>query len=68
MIKAGLAACCYPDTCYLYLDETGLGPNPVLVLVGFFIGNDIDYLSWGEHVWEKSTRQACPVESRSRVS
>ena len=61
VINAGFASCYYPDTYYLYLKEIGLGLDPDLILVGFFMGNDIDYLSWGEHVWAEVDEAGLPT-------
>jgi hypothetical protein len=41
VINAGSAAGYYPDTYYLYLKEVGLQLKPDLIILGFFIGNDI---------------------------
>ena len=55
VINAGFAAGLGPDTYYLYLKEIGLGWQPDVVVVGFFVGNDVEFhgsaggaLEWSE--------------------
>ena len=42
VINAGYADGYSPDTEYIYLKEKGLKFNPDVLLLGFFVGNDID--------------------------
>ncbi|MFQ5699443.1 MAG: hypothetical protein ACE5IL_14315 [Myxococcota bacterium] len=51
VINAGFAAGYYPDTYYLYLRRRGLELAPDLIVVGFFVGNDIDHRRLGENRW-----------------
>ena len=60
VINAGFAACQYPDTYYLYLKERGLALDEDLVIVGFFIGNDIDHERVAENVWTKIGPEGLP--------
>jgi len=60
VINAGFASCQYPDTYYLYLRESGLALDPDLVIVGFFIGNDIDHGLAAENVWTEVNEDGLP--------
>lgn len=51
VINAGFAACYYPDTYYIYLKEFGLELDPDLIVVGLFVGNDLDHWLVGENDW-----------------
>jgi len=61
VINAGFAACYYPDTYYLYLKERGLALKPDVVLIGFFIGNDIDHDMVDEHAWTRTDGEGLPL-------
>lgn len=43
VINAGYQGCWYPDGYLLYLSRSGFRLEPDLVLIGFFMGNDLDY-------------------------
>lgn len=62
VINAGFAACNYPDTYYLYLKERGLALDPDLILVGLFVGNDLDHDLAGEHVWPRVDDAGLPLK------
>lgn len=64
-INAGFAACYYPDTYYLYLKEEGLKLDQDLILIGFFIGNDIDHEAIGENVWVQTDAKGLPLKIES---
>ncbi len=61
MINAGYAACNYPDTYYLYLKKIGLDLEPDLVVVGFFIGNDVDRQDKSPHRWVDVDSEGLPL-------
>ena len=61
MINGGFAAGYYPDTYYLYLKNIGLDLDPDLVLLGLFIGNDIDYPTAGENEWTSVDADGLPL-------
>lgn len=62
IVNAGFAAGYSPDTYYLFLKERGLKMQPDLILIGFFIGNDIDHRNASEHRWVKSDRDGLPLQ------
>ena len=69
VINAGFASGQYPDTYYLYLREIGLALEPDLVIVGFFVGNDVDHDLAGENVWTEVNEDGLPDRiSRPDVS
>jgi len=61
VINAGFAAAYYPDTYYLYLKHIGVELAPDLVLVGFFLGNDVDHVSFGENRWPAVDEAGLPL-------
>lgn len=61
VINAGYAACNYPDTYYLYLKKIGLELDPDLVIVGFFIGNDVDRQGKSPHKWVEVDPEGLPL-------
>jgi hypothetical protein len=61
VINAGFAACNYPDTYYLYLKERGVDLDPDLILVGVFVGNDLDHDLVHEHVWPRVDDAGLPL-------
>ncbi len=65
VLNAGFASGYYPDTYYLWLKEVGLDLEPDLVLVGFFIGNDIDHDKANEHHWPKVDENGLPLKITS---
>lgn len=65
VINAGFAAGYSPDTYYLFLKERGLKLRPDLILIGFFIGNDIDHRGAFEHVWVKTDENGLPLQIKN---
>jgi len=63
VINAGFTAGTYPDAYYLYLRERGLRLDPDLVLVGLYIGNDIN--DPGSRVWPEVDENGLPLRVRS---
>ena len=61
VINAGYAACNYPDTYYLYLKKIGLELEPDLVIVGFFMGNDVDRQGKSPHKWVDVDPEGLPL-------
>ena len=61
VINAGYAACNYPDTYYLYLKRIGLQLEPDLVIVGFFMGNDVDRQGSSFHKWVEVDPEGLPL-------
>jgi hypothetical protein len=68
VINAGFAACYSPDTYYLYLKNEGLRLNPDLVIVGVFVGNDLDSNAAFENEWVEQDAAGLPLRIRSRES
>ncbi|MEA3409650.1 MAG: hypothetical protein U9Q95_04810, partial [Candidatus Eisenbacteria bacterium] len=62
VINAGYAACNSPDTYYLYLKKIGLLLEPDLVIVGFFIGNDLDRQGKSLHRWVDVDPEGLPLK------
>lgn len=65
IVNAGFAAGYFPDTYYLFLKERGLKLRPDLILIGFFIGNDIDHRNASEHRWVNTDRDGLPLRIMS---
>jgi len=68
VINAGFAAGYYPDTYYVYLREYGLALEPDLIVIGFYVGNDIDHDRVHENEWTESTEDGLPVRVRSTTT
>ncbi len=68
VINAGFAACNYPDTYYLFLKERGLALDPDLIVVGLFVGNDLDHDLAHEHVWPRVDDAGLPLKIESTIS
>jgi len=70
VINAGFASGHNPDTYYLYLKEKGLKLNVDLILVGFFVGNDIVHYrhSAVEHEWTRTDQEGLPLQIRNVAS
>lgn len=62
VINAGYTDGYSPDSEYLYLIKEGLKLSPDLVIVGIFVGNDLEDIS--ENVWEE-TNEGLPVKVSS---
>lgn len=65
VINAGFAACYSPDTYYLYLKNEGLALNPDAIVVGVFIGNDLDSENAFENEWLETDAGGLPVRIRN---
>jgi len=68
VINAGFAACYSPDTYYLYLKREGLALEPDLVIVGIFVGNDLDSAAAFENEWTEQDAAGLPLRIRGRTS
>lgn len=65
VLNAGFAACYYPDTYYLWLKEVGMAFEPDLVVVGFYLGNDVDHERVQEHEWPEVDDDGLPLRIRN---
>jgi hypothetical protein len=65
VINAGFAACYSPDTYYLYLKTEGLALKPDLIVVGIFVGNDLDSQFAFENEWVEKDAAGLPVRIRN---
>ena len=61
VINAGVPAR-YVDEYYLELRERGLALEPDVVIVGFFVGNDIDGIGALGNVWTRVDENGLPLE------
>ena len=61
VINAGFAAGYSPDTYYLFLKKRGMLLNPDLIVVGFFVGNDIDHVRAFENEWTEVDGEGLPL-------
>jgi hypothetical protein len=68
VINAGYASCNYPDTYYLYLKRVGLELEPDIVIVGFFVGNDVDRQGLALHEWVDVDSAGLPLEIRGSAA
>lgn len=66
IVNAGFAAGFSPDTYYLYLKERGLKLQPDLILIGFFIGNDIDHGTAFWHKWVRTDGDGLPLKIENK--
>lgn len=66
VINAGFAACYSPDTYYLYLKQEGLALKPDLIVVGLFVGNDLDSENAFENEWLETDATGLPLRIRNR--
>lgn len=66
VINAGFAAGLSPDTYYLYLKRIGLGWQPDVVVVGFFLGNDVEFhgSTGGSLEWSEVDEAGLPTRIR----
>ena len=60
VINAGFASGPFPGTYYLYLREKGLELDPDLIVVGLFMGNDIDHERAGEFPFAEVDEDGLP--------
>ncbi|HYE86385.1 MAG TPA: hypothetical protein VEA16_08515 [Vicinamibacterales bacterium] len=65
VINAGFAACYSPDTYYLYLKNEGLALNPDAIVVGLFVGNDLDSDAAFENEWIEQDSEGLPLRIRN---
>jgi lysophospholipase L1-like esterase len=65
VINAGFAACYSPDTYYLYLKTEGLALEPDLIIVGLFVGNDLDSQFAFENEWVEKDAGGLPARIRN---
>lgn len=65
VINGGYASSFSPDSYFLFLKEKGLDLEPDLVIMGFFIWNDITDLT--ETQWEMVDETGLPTKIRSRL-
>lgn len=66
IINAGFTGGKAPDTYYLYLAKIGLELEPDLVIVNYFLNNDISDLD--DHVWEKTDAAGLPEKISSKTT
>lgn len=65
VINAGYASGFSPDSYYLYLQEEGFKLMPDLVIMGFFVWNDIADLK--ETEWIEVDQEGLPLKIKSRL-
>jgi hypothetical protein len=65
VINAGFAACYSPDTYYLYLKQEGLALDPDLIVVGVYVGNDLDSAVAFENEWLEQDAEGLPLRIRN---
>lgn len=68
VINAGFAAGYSPDTYYLYLKREGLALNPDLIVVGAYVGNDLDSAAAFENEWPERDADGLPLRIRNTQS
>ena len=68
IINAGFAAGYSPDTYYLYLKREGLALDPDLVVVGVYVGNDLDSAAAFENEWLEQDAEGLPLRIRNNNS
>ena len=66
IINAGFADGKAPDTYFLYLKKVGLSLNPDLIIVNYFINNDIADLD--DNIWEKTNQDGLPEKIVSKTT
>ena len=66
IINAGFADGKSPDAYYLYLKKIGLDLNPDLIIVNYFLNNDISDLD--DTVWEKVDQYGLPEKISSKTT
>ena len=66
IINAGFVDGKSPDSYYLYLKEEGLKLNPDLIIVNYFINNDV--MDIDDNVWEKVDQDGLPTKISARTS
>lgn len=68
VINAGFQGCYSLDTYYLYLKERGLKLNPDIIVIGLFIGNDIEHPLSDENIWTKVDSNGFPIRIINKYS
>lgn len=66
LINAGFMDGKSPDSYYLYLKEEGLKLKPDLIIVNYFINNDV--LDLDDNIWEKVDDNGLPLKISSRTA
>lgn len=66
VINAGFAACYSPDTYYLYLKREGLQLAPDVIVIGLYIGNDLDNPAASENEWTAVDNEGLPLRIQNR--
>jgi hypothetical protein len=65
VINAGFAAGYSPDTYYLYQKNEGLTLRPDAIVVGLYVGNDLDSDKAFENEWPETDRNGLPLRIRN---
>lgn len=65
VINAGFAAGYSPDTYYVYLKREGLALGPDVIVVGLFVGNDLDSDAAFENEWLEQDAAGLPLRIRN---
>jgi SGNH hydrolase-like domain, acetyltransferase AlgX len=68
VVNAGFAACYSPDTYYLYMKREGLALDPDLIVVGVYVGNDLDSPAAFENEWVEHDAEGLPLRIRNTTS
>lgn len=68
VVNAGFAAGYYPDTYYVYLREYALALEPDLIVIGLYVGNDLDHDKVHENQWAETDEDGLPVRIRSTTT
>ena len=66
VINAGFAACYSPDTYYLYLKREGLQLAPDAIVIGLYVGNDLDNPMAFENEWTEVDSAGLPLRIRNK--
>jgi hypothetical protein len=66
VINAGFAACYSPDTYYLYLKREGLHLAPDVIVVGLYVGNDLDNIAAFENEWTEVDAAGLPLRIQNK--
>ncbi|MBI3282724.1 SGNH/GDSL hydrolase family protein [Candidatus Curtissbacteria bacterium] len=66
IVNAGFASGKAPDTYYLYLKKKGFELNPDLIIVNYFLNNDIADLD--DNIWDEADNRSLPTKISSRTT
>ena len=66
VINAGFAACYSPDTYYLYLKREGLQLAPDAIVIGLYVGNDLDNQAAFENEWTEVDAAGLPLRIQNK--